>query len=182
MYGIWTDWPTICWYSATETSGDDSKISSADLVPYGSQMSAATFDSESVVWVRSFSRLKTVLVYLAGISSVGYCRQSLSESSSGSSLESSVGPVGRVGRRSDRSEGKSAYRGQSVYPNSCPPTPESDVVLASVSTWAMASGERSGFSSRYAPTLATVPMNDPMSDVPLETQTTVSLGTRTAVG
>ena len=102
-------WPTICRYLIDGTSGDDSKIPSADLVPCGSRMSVATPDSESVIWIRSLGRLKTVLACLAGISLAGYCRQSLSESS--------VRPMGRVGRRSNRFEDKSAYRDRPIYPN-----------------------------------------------------------------
>ena len=102
-------WPTICRYSTAGTSDDDSKTSSADLVPCGSRTSAANPDSESVIWVQSLGRLETVSVCLADIPLAGYCRQSLSESS--------VCPVGRAGRRSNQSEDKSAYRDQSVYPN-----------------------------------------------------------------
>ena len=47
--------------------------------------------------------------------------------------------------------------------------------------WATASGERSGFPSRHAPTPMIIPMSDPMSDDSLGTQTAVSLGTRTAI-
>ena len=99
----------ICRYSTVGTSGDDSKIPSADLVPCESRTSTSNPDSESVIWVRSLGRLKIVSVCLADVPSIGYCRRSLSESS--------VGLVGRVGRRSNRSEDKSAYRDQSVYPN-----------------------------------------------------------------
>ena len=72
-------------------------------------MSAATPDSGSVIWVRPFGRLKIVLIGSAGMPSIGYHRQSLSQSS--------VRPVGRVGRLSDRPEDKSTYGDQSVYPN-----------------------------------------------------------------
>ena len=134
-------------------------------MPCGSRTLAATPDNESVIWVRSFDRLETVLVCLAGMPLVGYCRQSLTESS--------IRPMGRVRHRSNRSEDKSTYRGQPVYPNSCPPTPESDVVLARVNTWTRASSKRSDFSSRHVPILATAPTDDPVSDISSGMQTVV---------
>ena len=74
LYGVWTDWPTICRYSTVGTSGDDSKTPSANLVSCGSRTSAATPDNESVMWVRLLDRSRILWVCSTGILLVGYGR------------------------------------------------------------------------------------------------------------